>query len=64
MLLKIQRYIDLMFEADSRPSKRTVERWLAADQIPHPVVRFGKRVFIDVPDDQLPDGTRPDDTGE
>jgi hypothetical protein len=54
MLLSIKRYIEVMYDPQSRPSKRTVERWLAAGELPYPVERYGRRVFISVPDEELP----------
>lgn len=56
MLLSIARYIDLAFEPESRPTRRTVEKWIAESKLPdsHKLVRFGKRAFIDVPAETLP----------
>lgn len=61
MLLTISRYIELMFDEKSRPGKRTVERWLANDEMPYPVRRLGRRLFVDVPPEDLPDGTTADE---
>ncbi len=56
LLLDIPRYLQLMFDEHSRPSKRTVQRWIEAGELTHAVVRYGRRVFIRVPRAELPSG--------
>lgn len=44
-LLTVEQWVEQRFEAGSRPSKRTVWRWIRDGRLP--AERIGKRYYID-----------------
>ncbi len=48
MLVTVQEYIRRAYGPDSRPSVRTMRKWLHDRDFPYPVVKKGRAYYIDL----------------